>query len=109
MAVLLVSAQAMWGTAIKHGHLIQGGVSQSAINLIFSPRIWLGAFLYIAATLVYFLMLSKGKFFVIQISMAAVATILSTILAYILFNENITSANILGMLLVITGLFFVMQ
>lgn len=109
MATLLVSAQAMWGIAIKHNNLINGGIYQSFINLVTSPRIWLGAFLYIAATLVYFMMLSKGKFFIVQISMAGIATILSTILASYLFSENISIANIFGMLLVIAGLFFVMR
>ena len=109
MATLLVSAQAMWGIAIKHNNLINGGVYQSFVNLITSPRIWFGALLYIAATLVYFLMHSRGKFFVVQISMAGVATILSTILASYLFGENISPGNILGMFLVIAGLFFVMR
>ncbi|MEI7488656.1 MAG: hypothetical protein WCJ72_14850 [Chryseobacterium sp.] len=109
MAGLLVSAQAMWGIAIKHNNLISGGLAQSLGNLITSPRIWLGALLYAVATLVYFMMLSKGKFFVIQISMAGVATILSTILASYLFGEPISPGNILGMSLVIVGLFFVMR
>ena len=109
MAILLVSAQAMWGLAIKHGNLIQGGVVQSVTNVIGSPKIWLGALLYMLATAVYFVMLSRGKFFVIQISMAGIATILSTILASVIFYEAISAANIMGMFLVITGLFFVMQ
>lgn len=109
MAGLLVSAQAMWGIAIKHNNLISGGLAQSLVNLITSPRIWLGAILYGLATLVYFMMLSRGKFFVIQISMAGVATILSTILASVIFGESISPSNILGMFLVILGLFFVMQ
>ena len=109
MAGLLVSAQAMWGIAIKKNNLISGGMMQSLMNLITSPRIWLGALLYGVATLVYFMMLSRGKFFIVQISMAGVATILSTILASFLFGENISSSNILGMFLVVVGLFFVMR
>jgi multidrug efflux pump subunit AcrB len=90
MATLLVSAQAMWGLAIKQNNLISGGILQTLTNLLGSPKIWIGAMLYAGATLVYFLMLSKGKFFVIQISMAGVATILSTLLAAYLFGEHIS-------------------
>jgi len=109
MAILLVSAQAMWGIAIKHHHLVEGGIMQTGINLLTSPGIWAGALLYIAATLVYFMMLSRGKFFIIQITMAGIATILSTILASVLFKEALSLENILGMLIVIIGLFFVMR
>lgn len=104
MAILLVTAQAVWGTAIKQQHLLKGSASEIFTNLITSPRIWLGAIIYICATGVYFLLLSKVKFFSVQISMTAISIIFSTILAAILFHEKITPLNLLGMAAVLVAL-----
>lgn len=109
MATLLVSAQAVWGSAIKHGGLMRGSPGHILINLITSPGIWLGAFLYMLTTLVYFVMLSRGKFFIIQLSMAAISIILSTLLSAILFKEHLNPINIAGMFVVIAGLACVMR
>lgn len=109
MATLLVSAQAVWGYVIKHNGLMRGSPSQVIVNLLTSPGIWLGALLYGLTTLVYFMMLSRGKFFIIQLSMAAVSTILATILASVVFKEHISTANVIGMIIVIIGLGFVIR
>lgn len=109
MALLLVSAQAMWGLAIKQDNLMSGSPQQITYNLLTSPRIWLGALLYIATTLVYFTVLSRGKFFIVQLSMAAISICLSTLLAAILFKEHVSLLNIIGMVVVILGLAFVIQ
>lgn len=109
MATFLVSAQAIWGHTIKKGGLMSGSPAHIVNNLITSPGIWLGAVLYALTTLVYFVMLSRGKFFVIQLSMAAVSTILATILANVVFKEHISSTNIVGMVIVIIGLGFVIR
>lgn len=108
MATLLVTAQAVWGSAIKQQHLLEGSWRTIATNLITSPRIWLGGFIYICATGVYFLLLSKVKFFSVQVAMTAVSIILSTILSVVFFKEALTIVNIMGMLLVLLGLTLVL-
>jgi drug/metabolite transporter (DMT)-like permease len=108
MALLLVTAQATWGTAIKKQHILEGSASKIVTNLLTSPRIWIGILIYILATGVYFLLLSKAKFFSIQVSMTALSIIFSTILAAILFNEKISALNIIGAALVLFGLVFVL-
>jgi len=109
MALLLVTAQATWGTAIKRQHLLEGSPSKVLGNLISSPRIWIGILIYIAATAVYFLLLSKAKFFSIQVSMTAISIIFSTLLATILFHEKISLLNGIGAALVLVGLAFVLR
>ena len=105
MAILLVSAQAIWGTAIKNQKVLEGdGFINIATNLITSPRIWIGGFIYIAATIVYFIMLSRIKFFSVQISMTAASILFSTALAVLLFNEKLSLLNIMGMVLVLVAL-----
>jgi drug/metabolite transporter (DMT)-like permease len=108
MAFLLVTAQATWGTAIKKQHVLEGSAGKIVTNLVTSPRIWIGIFIYVAATGVYFLLLSRAKFFSVQVSMTALSIIFSTILAAVLFNEKISLINIIGAGLVLLGLFFVL-
>jgi drug/metabolite transporter (DMT)-like permease len=108
MAGLLVTAQATWGTAIKKQHVLQGSTAKIFNNLITNPRIWIGIIIYVIATGVYFLLLSKAKFFSVQVSMTALSIIFSTALAAILFSEKITIANIFGAFLVLLGLVFVL-
>ena len=108
MASLLVIAQATWGTAIKKQHILEGSFGKIFNNLVSSPRIWIGLCIYVVATGVYFLLLSKAKFFSVQVSMTALSIIFSTVLAYIIFDEKISALNIFGTALVLVGLFFVL-
>ncbi len=107
MGLLLVGGQALWGYAIKNHHLLEGTPGQAVLNLLKSPQIWLGLILYGMATLVYFFLLSANKFFAIQITMTAVAIILSSLLAVILFDEKITAINVVGVCIVFAGLYLV--
>jgi hypothetical protein len=108
VAVLLVTAQATWGSAIKNQRLLEGSLMTVASNLITSPRIWAGVMIYIAATGVYFALLAKARFFSVQLTMTATAIILSTLLAAVFFHERLSMINLMGMLLVLVGLGLVM-
>lgn len=108
LAILLVSAQAVWVSAIRNQHLIEGSARQIAINIISSSMIWMGALIYIFATLIYFVLLSRVKFFSVQISMMSISIIFSTFLAYFLLHEKISVINVLGMVIVLIGLYFVL-
>lgn len=103
MAGLLVLAQATWGTAIKKQHVLQGSASKILSNLVTSPRIWLGIIIYICATAVYFVLLSRIKFFSVQLSMTALSIIFSTALAHYLFHEHISLINVVGGCMVLAG------
>lgn len=108
MAGLLVSAQALWGTVIKSGAL-HGTLSQIILTLLSSWRMWLGAIIYIAATLVYFVLLSNLKFFSVQIPMTALSIIFSVILSILLFREVPSILNIIGIVVVFFGILLVLS
>lgn len=108
MAGLLVSAQALWGTVIKSGAL-HGTLSQIILTLLSSWRMWLGAMIYIAATLVYFVLLSNLKFFSVQIPMTALSIIFSVILSILLFREVPSILNIIGIVVVFFGILLVLS
>lgn len=109
MAILLIAAQTIWALAIKQQHLLDGSVSKIFTNLLTSSRIWIGIFLYIIATGVYFIVVSKGKFFHVQVLLVCLAVIFAAILAAILFHERITALNIVGIILVLVGLVFILR
>lgn len=108
MACIMVVAQSLWATVIKSGAL-NGGIVQIAISLSSSWKMWLGALLYIIATLVYFVLLSKIKFFSVQIPMTALSIIFSLLLSIFLFNEKPTLINSLGIAIVFIGILFVLH
>lgn len=109
MALLLVLAQSLWASAIKMENVLHGSLSNIFINLISNCKMWIGAIIYIAATLVYFYMLSKMKFFSVQVAMTAVSIIFSVGLSIFLFNEKPGILNIVGILIVLMGIVLVLH
>lgn len=108
MAGLLVLAQALWGTVIKQGSALTGTYGQIFVNLVSNWRMWAGAAIYIVATLLYFYMLSKLKFFSVQIAMTALSIIFSTLLSIVVFGEKPNLINYAGILLVFIGIVLVL-
>jgi multidrug transporter EmrE-like cation transporter len=104
MASLLVIAQACWGSFVKNTKPFHGTATQIFVRFLTSPRIWSGAVLYVLALSVYFLMLSKFKFFVVQTVMAALAITFSCVLSVVLFHEKLSVLNILGIILIVAGI-----
>lgn len=109
MACLLVIAQALWASVIKTGGALQGPLPTIAMNLLSNWKMWLGALVYIIATLVYFYMLSKLKFFSVQIAMTALSIIFSTALSYVIFHEAPSLINVAGIFIVLIGIALVLQ
>lgn len=107
MSVLLVLAQAFWGSFIKTSQPLKGSPPQVLERFITSPKVWIGAALYILAIAVYFILLSKYKFFAVQVVMAALAILFSTLLSYFIFHEKISPLNFLGMGLMLSGIVLV--
>lgn len=105
MALMLVTAQAFWRSFVGQSKSpLDGSITQILSRFVTSPKVWAGAVLYIIATVIYFILLSKYKFFAVQTVMAGLAIIASTLLSYILFHDKITVLNMLGIVLVISGI-----
>ena len=108
MALCLVSAQSLWASAIKLQHVLDGNLPTIIVNLLTSWRMWVGALIYIAATLLYFYMLSRLRFFSVQIAMTAISIIFSVGLSMVLFNERPGIINTIGILIVLAGIVMVL-
>lgn len=70
---------------------------------------WAGAVIYIVATLIYFFMLSKLKFFSVQIAMTALSIIFSVALSIMVFGEKPTAINLIGAIIVLIGITLVLH
>lgn len=103
MSILLVSAQACWGSAIKNDKPFDHPLPGIITALLSNPKLWLGAALYVTATLVYFLLLSRYRFFSVQIGLAGLGIVFSTLLSAVLFHERLSALNLVGMVFVLGG------
>ena len=94
---------------MKSQSIFSGGATTIIHNLITNPALWVGGVIYIVATLVYLLSLSKNNFFVVQASMTGLALVFSTIIASLFFNEKITPINIIGIAIIFVGAMLIVQ
>lgn len=77
------------------------------IKMFQSPKFWIGALLYGLSTVIYFLLLSKAKFFSVQLTMTGVAVLVSVAISYFFFHENVTVLNLVGVAFVLAGIVLV--
>lgn len=109
ISLCLIIGQSLWASTVKT--LTTNDPNLAGITLlqklVISPRVWLGALAYLIGTACYFLLLSKVKFFSIQLTMTGLAIIFSVLVAYFLFKEEITVSNLIGIILIISGIFLV--
>lgn len=108
-ALLLITAQSIWNRAVKVDGLFDGTILEVIRRMATSPFLWIGASLYIIATVVYLLALSKNNFFVVQSTMTGLALVLSTLVAVMFFGEKITAVNIIGIAIIFLGALMVAQ
>jgi uncharacterized membrane protein len=111
ISACLIAGQSLWGSAIRK--IAPLGTNISTIELISkivaTPRFWMGAAFYVVGTVLYFMLLSKVKFFSVQITMTGLAIILSVFISHYFFKENVTISSMIGVILVMIGIFLVMQ
>lgn len=108
-AILLVTAQSFWNKSMKSEALSPGNLQSIVHNIATNPGIWIGGIIYILATAVYLLSLSKNNFFVVQTSMTGLALVFSTIIASLFFHEKITIINLIGVAVVFIGAMLIVQ
>lgn len=109
VALLLVSAQALWGSAIKSDKLLAGTLPHISLSLLSSWKMWIGAGIYVLATLIYFYLMSKAPFYSVQVTMTGLSIVFSTCLALLLFKEQPTLINYFGILLVLLGVYLILS
>lgn len=109
-ALILATGQTYWKKAALGFSMLKGAgrsLPQSILGTIFSLNFVVGAFLYITATVVYLWLFSKYPFSIVQITMISFGLILSTAISLIIFKENLTLLNFVGVGVIIIGVFLV--
>ena len=76
-------------------------------EVIANRYVWAGLFLYGIGVLLYLYMLSKFEVSYISPIVTASIFLLLIILSYLFLNEQITTKRIIGMLIIIAGIFIV--
>lgn len=71
-------------------------------NTIFEPNVFLGILLYVAATLIWLVVLSNAELRYAY-PLIALGYIVTAILSYVYLGENIMLYRWLGIILIITG------
>lgn len=93
-------------TALGQICLKKSAVSGSGWNLFSNYFIWAGLGLYGLSTLTYLMVLKNIKIAVAFPIIFGCTSVLVVYVASIFFREMLTLTNIIGVLLIITGVFF---
>ena len=80
----------------------------SLAALLVRPLILVGIFLYVVSMFVYFYLLSNYKLSVI-VPLTSLTYVLNTISAYLIFREEVSLVQILGIVLLCAGIVLVFQ
>lgn len=97
---------------LKHGLNIvdiKGMNFGNVIRLASSPYVWSGAIIYGASFFVYLFALSKGEIGRISIGAQALTIVGLFSASIIFFHEPLTITKVLGVLLVLCGIFFIFR
>lgn len=77
-------------------------VSTKIFSTLFEPNVFLGALLYVVATLIWFVVLSNAELS-FAYPLIALGYIITSVLAYFFLSENITVLRWLGIILIVIG------
>lgn len=105
-ASLLVAAQSSWKVAVNSdGNPFNRTLSLiSVIKFMFTPLVLMGIALYLMATLLYFYLLSKYRFSMVQSIAIPMSLIFSLMVATAFFGEQLSLINFIGLILVVAGI-----
>lgn len=104
-SIMLATGQTLWKIELdKHGAITK----QNFFRILFSPGIIFGLLIYVAATLLWFYIVSiaKGKFSMIY-PFGSLAYILGVLAAIFIFKETVPVTRWIGLGIVIIGLIFI--
>lgn len=111
-SVLLVTAQASWKKAFSSVTMKLSTsffLSKEFLGLLFSPFFLFGAFLYVIATVFYLYLFNRYNFYSVQSIMLVSSITLSFLIASFIFHETVTVYKVLGLVLLIAGVFLIFK
>lgn len=111
ISTCLILGQTSWGSAVKNIAPIGSSIGTFDLltKMALSPKFWLGVTFYLAGTAIYFLLLSKVRFFSVQITMTGLAIVFSVLIAHFFFKEPVSLINLAGVAMVLSGIMLVFR
>lgn len=109
-ALLLAVGQMFWKkAAVTYPELISNNVSSgsAAFQVIFSSKFFVGAFLYVVATLLYLWLFSRYPYYIVQTTLLVTSLVLTAMFSVLIFKEELTPLNLLGIAVILLGVFLV--
>ena len=106
---LIVTGQVLWKLAIdKNGGLINSDSTniQNILNLLLSPYMLCGVVIYMCATVFWMYLLGEYEYSFIY-PMSSMTFVMSLFFASYVFDEEITLYKIIGVLVIMLGVFIV--
>lgn len=105
ISLLIVCGQALWKSAVvemtaKHIQLFS---ASGFMQLILSPKLIFGTFVYGIATVAYIYLLSKYDYFQTQSIVVGCSLIFTLIVATVFFSEQPSMINAIGVCLIVLG------
>jgi multidrug transporter EmrE-like cation transporter len=89
---------------IGHFEVTWNNLGSAGLQILFSPWLWLGLFIYVLSVVVWLFVLSR-----VEVSLAypllSVGYLLNAIAAYYFFNEHVTILRIFGIFFILVGVF----
>lgn len=98
--LLLIGGQLIWKQALN----AMNGLS--VVNVITSPGVWIGGFLYVIATGLWFVILNNMKLSVAY-PMQSLAYVFGLLAAWAIFSETIPTTRWIGVGVILLGVYLV--
>ncbi|MDA8442088.1 MAG: hypothetical protein M0Z55_06895, partial [Peptococcaceae bacterium] len=99
--ILLVTGQTLWKIGLQ---LVGGLNSKTVVQVLLSPYIWAGLVLYVIATVIWLLILSRLSLS-IAYPLQSYAYVLGVLVAWLIFKESIPFTRWIGVCVVILGVY----
>lgn len=110
VAFQVVLGQILWKIAAeKHQFQLKKEYlfSYDFIHFVFSPQVILGVISYASATLVFMALLAKSDYTNLQAIVVSSSLALTFIAAVVVFRENISLWNLLGLVFLLAGVILI--
>lgn len=110
VSVMLVTGQSLWKHGVGALYIDQhASFFKKAVIVGFNPYILLGCLVYALATVLYIYVIGRYEYAVSYAIIVSLSLVFASTAAVALFHEKLGFVNIVGMVIIIFGIFLVLK
>lgn len=98
--LLLAGGQIVWKNALQNMN------GMTVLNVITSPGVYIGGFMYVIATGIWLVILNNGKLSVVY-PMQSLAYVIGIFVAWLIFSETIPTTRWIGAAVILAGVYLI--